>query len=124
LASLILIVAMFALLWLLLIRPQRQKAVAEQRMRDAVDVGDEILTVGGLYGTVTGVGDESGELWVQLAPEVEVRMDKRAVAQVVRKDEEDDGADEPEVEEAEGEVVEEPEATASADGEQSRTSLP
>jgi preprotein translocase subunit YajC len=119
--SIILIVAMFALLWLLLIRPQRQKAQAEQRMRDSVDVGDEILTVGGLYGTVTGVGDATGELWVQLAPEVEVRIDRRAVAQIVRKDEDEDDA---EVEEAEGEVVDEGGESGSADGEATRAPVP
>lgn len=123
-ASLILIVAMFALLWLLLIRPQRQKAQAEQRMRDSVDVGDEILTVGGLYGTVTGVGDETGELWLKVAPEVELRVDKRAVAQIVRKDEEDVDAVDEELEEADGEVVDEPAAGTSAGGGPDRAPLP
>jgi len=108
LSSLIIIVAMFALLWLLLIRPQRQAQAKRERMVSEVDVGDEILSSGGLYGTVRGVGDDADELFVEIAPGLEVRMDRRAVGAVVEtaddEDEvvdaaeaaaEDDAADEP-----------------------------
>jgi preprotein translocase subunit YajC len=95
LGSLIVIAAMFALLWLLLIRPQRQAAAQRERMTREVDVGDEILSSGGVYGTVRGVGDDDDELYVEIAPGVEVRMDRRAVGAVVKVDESDDadGAD-------------------------------
>jgi len=105
LSSLIIIVAMFALLWLLLIRPQRQAQAKRERMVSEVDVGDEILSSGGLYGTVRGVGDDADELFVEIAPGLEVRMDRRAVGavvetaddedEVVEAAEEDDAADEP-----------------------------
>ena len=52
--QLILIVAMFALLWVFLIRPQRARAQAHRELVTKVGVGDEILTVGGLYGDVIG----------------------------------------------------------------------
>ncbi len=104
-SSLIIIVAMFALLWLLLIRPQRQAQAKRERMVSEVDVGDEILSSGGLYGTVRGVGDDADELFVEIAPGLEVRMDRRAVGavvetaddedEVVEAAEEDDAADEP-----------------------------
>ena len=106
--SLIIIAAMFALLWLLLIRPQRTAAQQRERLTQDVDVGDEILSSGGLYGTVRGVGDDADELFVEIAPGLEVRMDRRAVGAVVEtaddEDEvvdaaeaaaEDDAADEP-----------------------------
>jgi preprotein translocase subunit YajC len=89
LGSLIVIVAMFALLWLLLIRPQRSAAAKRQALVDSVDVGDEILTSGGIYATVTGVGDETDELFVEIADGVEVRIDRRSVGAIVRKDEDD-----------------------------------
>ena len=96
-ASLIVIVAMFALLWLLLIRPQRAKQQQQQHMLQSVDVGDEILTSGGIIAVVRGVDDEANELHVEIAPGIEVRMDRRAVGAIVAKDEADEGdADEAE----------------------------
>ena len=90
-ASLIVIVAMFALLWLLLIRPQRAKQQQQQHMLQSVDVGDEILTSGGIIAVVRGVDDEANELHVEIAPGIEVRMDRRAVGAIVTKDEADEG---------------------------------
>jgi preprotein translocase subunit YajC len=93
-ASLILIVAMFVLLWVLLIRPQRQRQQQQQRMIEAIDPGDEILTVGGIYGIVEEI-DEEDDLIVEIAEGIRVRVSRRAVASVVKPDEEDeDGPDE------------------------------
>ena len=61
LGQLIIIVAMFALLWLFLIRPQRRRAQAQRQLLASVEVGDEILTVGGLYGNVRAI-DEDDDL--------------------------------------------------------------
>jgi preprotein translocase subunit YajC len=92
-ASLILIVALFALLWLLLIRPQRQKQAEQQRLIEGVEPGDEILTVGGLYGIVEEI-DEEGDLVVEIAEGIQVRIARRAVATVVKpEDEEDEDAE-------------------------------
>jgi preprotein translocase subunit YajC len=109
LASLIVIVAMFALLWLLLIRPQRAKQQQQRHLLESVDVGDEILTSGGIIAVVRGVDDEVNELHVEIAPGVEVRMDRRAVGAIVTKDEMDEGevdedASEPQLDVDEGSV--------------------
>jgi preprotein translocase subunit YajC len=87
LAQLIIIVAMFALLWLFLIRPQRQRAQQHRELLTRVNVGDEILTIGGLYGTVLGI-DEDDDLRIEIAPGTEVRVARRAVAAVVPPDDE------------------------------------
>jgi preprotein translocase subunit YajC len=93
-ASLILIVAMFVLLWVLLIRPQRQRQQQQQRMIEAIDPGDEILMVGGIYGIVEEI-DEEDDLVVEIAEGIRVRVSRRAVASVVKPEEEDeDGSDE------------------------------
>jgi preprotein translocase subunit YajC len=86
LAQLIVIVAMFALLWLLFIRPQRQRAQAQQQLVSGIEVGDEILTVGGIYGTVLELRDD--ELVLEIAPGTRVRAARRAVAAVMPDDEE------------------------------------
>jgi preprotein translocase subunit YajC len=94
---LIIIAAMFALLWLLLIRPQRQAAAKRARMVEDVDVGDEVLSSGGVYGVVRAVSDDDDQLFVEIAPGVEVRMDRRAVGAVVnQQDDEDEDDEEPE----------------------------
>ena len=80
--QLIIIVAMFVLLWLLLIRPQRRRQVAQRELIASIQVGDEILTAGGLYGHVRALGDED-DLVVEIAPGTEVRVARRAVAGIV-----------------------------------------
>ena len=65
-AQLIVLVAMFALLWLFLIAPQRRRAQAQRELIASVEVGDEILTVGGLIGRVRSAQDE--ELVLEIAP--------------------------------------------------------
>ena len=99
--QLIIIVAMLALMWFLLIRPQRQRQVTQNRMLASLSVGDEIVTAGGLYGFVRGV--EEDDLEVEIAPSVVVRIARRAVATVF---DDEDEADEEELAEAAAEDAE------------------
>ena len=99
--QLILLVAMLALLWLLLIRPQRQRQLQQQQLISTIEPGDEILTVGGLYGIVQEI-DEEDDLIVEIADGIHVRIARRAVGGVVKPDEDqdEDEADADEVEDA------------------------
>jgi preprotein translocase subunit YajC len=74
---------MFILLWVLLIRPQRQKAQQQQRLLSSIEPGDEVLTVGGLYGIVRDI-DEEDDLIVEIAEGIQVRVARRAVGGVVK----------------------------------------
>jgi preprotein translocase subunit YajC len=89
LASLILLLAMFVLLWVLLIRPQRQRQLKQQQLLSSVEPGDEVLTVGGLYGIVRDI-DEEDDLIVEIADGIQVRIARRAVGGVVKPEDEDD----------------------------------
>ena len=93
--GLLIIVALFALMWFLMIRPQRAKAQAQQRLLGAVEPGDEILTVGGLYGIVQELEPEEdgGDLIVEIADGIHVRVARRAISTVVKPDDEDEDAD-------------------------------
>ena len=82
-ASLILLLAMFVLLWVLLIRPQRNRQQKQQQLLSSVEPGDEILTVGGLYGIVREI-DEEDDLIVEIAEGIQVRVARRAVGGVVK----------------------------------------
>jgi preprotein translocase subunit YajC len=90
----IFILALLALMWFMLIRPQRRRQQEAQRLLETIGVGKEIVTAGGLYGTVTAV--DGDEVRVEIAEGVEVRIAKRAVAAVVSEDEEPKGAPEEE----------------------------
>ena len=82
----IFILALLALMWFMLIRPQRRRQQDAQRLLETIGVGKEIVTAGGLYGTVTAV--DGDEVRVEIADGLEVRIAKRAVAGVVSEDEE------------------------------------
>ena len=75
------LVIMFALMYLLLIRPQRQQQRRHAAMIEALKPGDEVITTGGLYGDVVSV--EEDRVVVEIAEDVEVEVVKRAIATVV-----------------------------------------
>jgi len=78
----ILIVVVF---YLLLLRPmrKRQQAQAQEaaRLRSSLEAGDEIVTIGGLYGTVVSTDDDS--VYLEISPGVHARYDLKAVARKV-----------------------------------------
>ena len=94
--TLILLAAMFALLWVLLIRPQRRKQMEQQQLLASIEPGDEVLTVGGIYGIVTEI-DEDDDLIVEIAEGIRVRVARRAAAGVVKPEEETDEDEEDDV---------------------------
>jgi preprotein translocase subunit YajC len=89
LAQLILLLALLVLLWALLIRPQRSRQRQQQELLTSIEPGDEILTVGGIYGIVQEI-DEEDDLIVEVADAVHVRIARRAVAGVVKPDVDED----------------------------------
>lgn len=75
------IALLIALTYFVLVRPQRRRQHQQTEMLSELEAGNEILTAGGLYGTVRNVGDD--ELVVEIAPGTNVKLDKRAVAMIV-----------------------------------------
>jgi preprotein translocase subunit YajC len=74
-------VAMFAIFYLLTIRPQQKKMKEHQAKLDAIKRGDTVVTTGGIVGKVVRVAND-GELRVEIAENVQVRMLKSGVADV------------------------------------------
>jgi preprotein translocase subunit YajC len=91
--SIIILVALFAVLWLVMIRPQKARQQRQQQLLEQVEPGDEILTVGGLYGIVQSI-DEENDLIVEVAEGIHVRIARRAVATVVKPEDEETGDEE------------------------------
>jgi preprotein translocase subunit YajC len=84
--SYIFILVLLAVFWFMLIRPQRRRQLDSQKLLDSLAVGKEIVTAGGLYGTITALDDD--EARVEIADGVEVRIAKRAIAGVLSEEEE------------------------------------
>ena len=55
----VMMAALFAVMYFVMIRPQKKKQKEEQNMRDSIQVGDEITTIGGIMGRVVTVKEDS-----------------------------------------------------------------
>jgi preprotein translocase subunit YajC len=80
------LILIFAIMYFLLIRPQQKKVKEHQAMIEAVRRGDQVVTQGGLIGKVSKVKDD-GEVEVEIADGVKVRVVKATIAQVLNKTE-------------------------------------
>jgi len=79
----------FGLMWVLLILPQQRRMRQHQAVVASLRAGDEVVTAGGVYGTITSVDDET--LAVEVAPGVVLRVLRSAVSQrIAGLDEADD----------------------------------
>jgi preprotein translocase subunit YajC len=75
-------------MYVVMIRPQRQRQAQHQSTIDSAAVGDDVITTGGIYGTITGA--EGDDVVVEIAKGVEVHMTRRAIAAVLPPEEEDE----------------------------------
>ena len=79
------LVLMFVVLYFVMIRPQMKKQKEHRTMIEALAKGDEVATAGGMLGKVTKLGD--AYLTLELAPGVEVQLQRSAIVQVLPKGE-------------------------------------
>jgi preprotein translocase subunit YajC len=78
--ALLLIVIAFGFLYFVIVRPQKKRQLAQQRQLSELAVGDEIVTAGGIYGEIVGLADD--DVTVRIAPNLDVRVARRAIAAV------------------------------------------
>ena len=90
---LIIMVLMLGVMYVLMIRPQRQRQAQQQSMIDGASVGDDVLTTGGIFGTISEV--EGDDIVVEIANDVTVHMTRRGIAAVLppEPDEDEDVVD-------------------------------
>lgn len=88
---LIIMVLMLGVMYVLMIRPQRQRQAQQQSMIDGADVGDDVLTTGGIYGTITQAEDD--DIVVEIAKGITVHMTRRGIAAVLPPEEDEDDVD-------------------------------
>ena len=75
----LMLVAMFAIMYFFMIRPQQKKQKEIQKFRNSIERGQEVVTAGGLYGTVRDIDDVKNVLIIEVANGVRVRVDRNSV---------------------------------------------
>ncbi|MDE6114292.1 preprotein translocase subunit YajC [Barnesiella sp. WM24] len=75
--NLVMIVALIAIFYFFMIRPQQKKQKEIKKFRDALNVGDRVITAGGIYGKIRGVKDTT--IVLEIADGVRITIDKGSV---------------------------------------------
>lgn len=84
LSSLIFLGLLIGIFYFMLIRPQKKRMESHRELVESIGVGDQIITMTGLYGTVRAIGDEDVE--IEIAPGTTVRFLKSAIGRRVSED--------------------------------------
>ncbi|MHB1042956.1 MAG: preprotein translocase subunit YajC [Eubacteriales bacterium] len=87
--SMLYIIALFGILYFLMIRPQQQRQKKHQEMIKSVNVDDSVITVGGILGTVVKVKDNTVVL--RVADNVRIELLKTSISQMTKKEQEEKG---------------------------------
>lgn len=74
-------VIMVAIMWFLLIRPAQKRQKAAREMQGSLKRGDEVVTIGGMHGTVDAVDEAS--VFIRVADTTVLRFDKQAIGRVL-----------------------------------------
>jgi preprotein translocase subunit YajC len=101
----LILIVIFGAVWLLFVLPARRRRASHSAMQETIVAGDDVITAGGIHGTVRELVDDL--VHVEIAPDVVVQVDRRAIAAVARDvDVEVEPEVEPEVETDHGASVE------------------
>lgn len=73
----IMMIAMFVIMWLFMIRPQRKQQKELEKFRNSLKRGDKVVTAGGIYGTVDEIKDRT--VLIKVDGEVKLRVDKNSL---------------------------------------------
>ena len=73
----IMILALFLVMWLFMIRPQRKQQKEMERFRSELKKGDKVVTVGGIFGEVAEISDRS--VLIKVDGDVKLRVDKNSL---------------------------------------------
>ena len=74
------------LFYIILIRPQKREQQDRQRMLDAINKGDKVVTIGGMHGVVTDIDKEKNKVVLELAKNVRITFSLTAISSIVDKE--------------------------------------
>lgn len=75
------VVAIIAIIWLLIIRPQKKRQKEHDTLVNALALGVEVVTIGGIHGEVSRIKDDT--LWIKVSNNVEIEIEKSAVSKTI-----------------------------------------
>ena len=75
------IVAIIAIIYLVIIRPQKKRQKDHDNLVNALSLGVEIVTIGGIHGEVSRIKDDT--LWIKVSNNVEIEIEKSAVGRTI-----------------------------------------
>ena len=73
----IMLALIFVVMWFFMIRPQRKQQKELQNFRDSLKKGDKVVTIGGIYGTVAEIKEDS--VLIEVDSNVKIRVSKQAL---------------------------------------------
>ena len=79
LGMILMLVAMFAIMYFFMIRPQQKKQKEIQKFRNSIEKGQEVITAGGIYGIVRDMDEVKNVLIIEVANGVRLRVDRNSV---------------------------------------------
>ncbi len=79
--TIVYIIAIVAIIYLLIIRPQKKRTKAHNELLSTLALGVEIVTIGGIHGEVSRIKDDT--LWIKVSNNVEIEIEKSAVARTI-----------------------------------------
>ena len=105
--TILFLLLLFGVVYFLMIRPQQKRRREAQTMQSQLGPGDQIVTIGGLHGTIVSIDDDVATL--EVAPGVQVKFARPAIARTLPKQDVEESAAEAEAEpSAEATTTEEP----------------
>ena len=75
----VMIIAMFAIMYFFMIRPQRKKQKEIENFRNSLHVGQDVVTAGGIHGTIRKIDEASNVVTLEIAKDVTIRIDKACI---------------------------------------------
>lgn len=81
LGTLLPIIAMFAIMWFLLIRPAQKRQKQTKQMQDSLQRGDKVITIGGIHGTIDAVDESS--VYLKVSEDTTLQFDRQAIGRVL-----------------------------------------
>ncbi|MEX2587435.1 MAG: preprotein translocase subunit YajC [Actinomycetota bacterium] len=109
--SLVMLLVVVAIFYFVLVRPQKKRLQEHTKLINSLAPGDEVVTLGGLYGFINRVDDEN--VWLEVSEDTEMRFTKQSVSRRVNPDDAQDEQSEEEDAEPESELSESDEKESS-----------
>lgn len=78
-SMIIFMVVLFAIVYFFMIRPQNKKQKEIQKFRNALTVGQDVVTIGGIHGTVKAINEDEGTVTLEVATGVKITFAKEAI---------------------------------------------